>query len=118
MTTGFEVHTHGDSQVVVWSNMKADSDGVQLPSVFLDVNTVSFSGHFDKAEVVIEGSAGGVFYPLETLKGGIVSSMSSGIENLHGRYMSIRPKIIGGTEDTNITIHLFCDTIKKRRLGK
>ena len=119
MTTGFEVRTHGDSQVVIWKGLKADSDGVTLDCTFLDVLTASFEGDFGNgAELVMEGSAGGKFFRMETPHGGIVSSMTEGIENIYGRYLSVRPRVINGTEETSITVYLFCDTIKKRRLGK
>jgi len=119
MTTGFDVRKYGDSEVVIWSNLKADSDGVTLDCMFLDVLTASFEGNFGNgAEVVMEGSAGGKFFRLETPHGGIVSSMTEGIESIYGRYLSVRPRVINGTDETNITVYLFCDTIKKRRMGK
>jgi len=117
--TGYTIVKHGDSQIVIWEGLKADDTGIPLDCTFLDVHTVSFEGEFgDGGCVVMEGSLSGKFHNLETSHGGIISSMSEGMENLNGRYLSVRPNINGGSEETSIDVYLFCDTIPKRRAGK
>ena len=119
MATQNTIRQHGDSQVIVWENITKDSDGVALDCTLLNPLTVSFEGTFGlNAEVMLEGSVGGEFFIIETPYGGVISSYSSGIESIYGRYLSIRPRVINGTSETNITVFLYCDTIKKRRSGK
>ena len=113
------IKTHGNSIVASWKGLKADSNGVSFDCTFLKPLTVSCEGNFGEGGfIVMEGSIGGKFQNIETAHGGIVSAMSENMESLSGRYLSVRPIVVGGSEETSIDVYLFCDTIPKRRAGK
>ena len=118
MKVSLKEEKFGDSIIASWSGLAAEEDGSDLNCAFLKVGSVAFEWDFGGAVAVLEGRVTGEYMPLISPTGGTVSSGNDAMLSVSGRHPFIRPRIIGGNKETNITVSVFCDTVAKRRLGQ
>lgn len=100
----------GGFPIIKWE-LKADSEGVPLETHDLKILSVAFEsedGFFHGgAEASLEGAIGDKFHFITTPHGTFVSTSGEAIKSVSGRYVRVRPRILGGSDKTNITVTIF-----------
>ena len=97
--------------VVRWDNLKMDEQGSPF---FLSKHyplSVVVEGNFGAAEVVLEGSCSfdqdAPFSPLKDAQGDTILIGTGGIRSVGTDCLYIRPRVIGGTGRTDLTVNLL-----------
>ena len=100
--------------IITWE-LKADSEGAPLDTHDLKILSVAFEaedGLFHGAEASLMGAIGDKFHFLTTPNGDFVSTGTEAIKSVSGRYIKVMPRILGGSDKTNITVTLFARKLR------
>jgi hypothetical protein len=107
------------ARVLHWDNLKAGDEGVSFAQGFLASHlTVQVIGQFgDMGVVAIEGSIvpcpshSSDWSPLTDSDGAdLMITRSGNLFNVKERLVSIRPRVLFGKEDTDVTVYLLFRT--------
>jgi hypothetical protein len=105
----------GGNPIIKWE-MTADSEGVPLETHDLKILSVAFEsedGLFHGAEAALEGAIGDKFHFITTPHETFVSTSIESIKSVSGRYVRVRPRILGGSDKTNITVTIFARKLSR-----
>ena len=100
-----------DNPIIEWE-LGAEDVGGSFECHDIKILSVAFEGAGDVlfrggAEVVLEGAIGDKFHILTTPNGSFVSSSMDAIKSVSGRCIKVRPRVLGGSDETNIKVILF-----------
>ena len=99
--------------IIKWENMKADSEGVPIECANMKILSVSFDGKFmGGCEVVLEGAIDETFFLLMSRNGKLVNTRRPMITTVDGRYVKVRPRVLGGSDDTDITVTILGQNVR------
>jgi hypothetical protein len=100
-----------DCPIITWE-LGADGVGGAFECHNVKILSVAFEGSGDVmfrggAEACLEGAIGEKFHILTTPDGSFVSSRMDAMKSVSGRCIKVRPRILGGSDETNIKVILF-----------
>lgn len=102
-----EIVSGGNGHVYTWV-LSADDDGEPIEATDFANRLVQIEGNFDGGSVVIEGSNDSVNYRgLNDPQGNDVAVQSPQIRTVAQMTRLFRPRVVGGTPDTQVTVCLF-----------
>lgn len=94
--------------VIKWEDMPADSEGSPILCPDIKILSVSFDGTFGGgSEVVLEGAIEDTFFALTNRNGSLIMARIPLITTVDGRYMKIRPRVLGGSDRTSIRVTIL-----------
>lgn len=95
----------GSVKIIRWGPMIENTDGVPVSIPWYTTKTVTFSGAFTTATMILQGSNdGATWFPLTDPQGNAISRTAEGIETIDENPLFIRPLISGGAAGTSITV--------------
>lgn len=107
----FTLDSVGDRDVVTWTGLDStDSDGVayEPPRLRALAGTVQFTGTFDSATAVLQGSNdGSTWVTLDDAQGDTVSFTAAGYAEVSTAFLYLRPSTSGGSGSQDIDC-IFC----------
>lgn len=95
------------SQIIAWENLLDGDVGLPI-ELFGHSVCVQFGGSFGGGILSLEGSNDGINYlPLSGAHGVSLSKSTSSIDDLSEFPRYVRPKVSGGSVNTNLSIYLL-----------
>lgn len=89
---------------VVWTGLDGDDNGEALEMPDFSNRSVQFTGTFDSATIVLQGSNDGSnWVTLQDLEGAAISMTSAGLVSIMEDTRYIRPSVSGGGGSTSLT---------------
>lgn len=96
--------------VWTWAHLtQLNPQGVALGANFVDFvdRSVQIEGNFDGASIVLEGSNDGAnYHTLTDPQGSPISKLSAAIVQTTEMAVSVRPRVVGATGNTDLTVTL------------
>lgn len=95
-----------------WSNLTSGFEtGEVLENPFLPNKTITVSGAFDSAWLIVEGSMtgnDGDYYPISSVDGKQILFTENGHDVFRGSFIYVRPRLIRATQRANVDISMLC----------
>lgn len=96
------------TQIISWESLTAQDDGKPVDVSSAIFKTIQFQGIFNGASIQLEGSIDGKnYHALTDPQGNNLSKKGNGIESIVENVRWVRPMVVGGAPDTNLSAHLL-----------